>query len=433
MKKSIILITVILSLLIIGYFAYSNPSSIPYELLDLLRIIRDSGQDITKSTERSIGIEIDANVYDPNFKVEEFVTGLRQPTTMTFVGNDILILEKNTGHVKLIRDDNLISDPIHDFEVVDSNESGLLGIESYDNNVYIYVIEAEEDGGPLIGNNIYHFIWDGSNLVDQKLLTILPSESPWHNGGALTVGADGQVYAVIGDQMATGETSTTINQNVKNGITGDNGIIVKVAYENNVLKPKFSDNPLDHYRAIGIRNSFGISIDPVTGNLWDTENGAENFDEINLVSEKFNSGWSVVMGPASQEQINKLSELTNFQYSDPEFSWERPVSPTGLEFVDSNLFIEYKNNLFVGTCSTGQILKFKLNDVRTHFEFDTPHLQDLVANLIVTDTGEQKVESTEELIFADGFGCITDIEFGPDGYLYVVSLSENTVYKVGLK
>ena len=57
----------------------------------------------------------------------------------------------------------------------------------------------------------------------------------------------------------------------------------------------------------------------------------------------------------------------------------------------------------------------------------------MVANLIVTDTGEQKVESTEELIFADGFGCITDIEFGPDGYLYVVSLSENTVYKVGLK
>ena len=429
-----ILIIFLVGLVLIAYIGYNNPSLIPHELLDLLRIVRDSGQDINKSTQRSVGIDIGPKVYDSNFIIEEFVTGLRQPTTMTFVGNDILILEKNTGFVKLIRDDKLIEDPIYDFEVVYSNESGLLGIESNDNDVYIFVTESEKDGGSPIGNNIYHFIWNGNTLVDKKLLTTLSSESSWHNGGALAVGLNGQVYAVIGDQMG-GDRENLKNdfrilQNVNNGEIDDSGIIVKVGYENNIISPKSSDTPLDHYRAIGIRNSFGLTIDPSNGNLWDTENGPTSFDEINLVTENFNSGWSVIMGPASKEQIAQLPKLTNFEYSEPEFSWEQPVSPTGLEFVDSDLFNSYENHLFVGTCSAGQILKFKLNDNRTQFEFSTPHLQDLVVNTIISDSEKQQVESIEEILFGDGFGCITDIEFGPDGSLYVISLSDNILYKI---
>ena len=49
---------------------------------------------------------------------------------------------------------------------------------------------------------------------------------------------------------------------------------------------------VDSYHAIGIRNSFGITSDPITGNLWMTENGPDKFDEINLVCNKFNSGWA---------------------------------------------------------------------------------------------------------------------------------------------
>ena len=83
--------------------------------------------------------------------------------------------------------------------------------------------------------------------------------------------------------------------------------------------------PLRIYYAYGIRNSFGIDFDPVSGNLWDTENGPGNGDEINLVLPGFNSGWQQVQGLASMEDSFSESELQNFEgkghYSDPELVW----------------------------------------------------------------------------------------------------------------
>ena len=63
------------------------------------------------------------------------------------------------------------------------------------------------------------------------------------------------------------------------------------------------DDPLNKYYAYGIRNSFGIDFDPLTGNLWDTENGPDYGDEINLVRPGFNSGWKVVQRGAGVRLI----------------------------------------------------------------------------------------------------------------------------------
>jgi glucose/arabinose dehydrogenase len=375
---------------------------------------------------------LNSKVFDSDFKVEEFVTGLNQPTTMTFVGDDILVLEKNSGHVQLIRDGKLVQEPLLDFEVGSTNESGLLGIVSNDNDVYVFVTEAESDGGETIGNNIYKFSWNDDSLVNQKLVNSLSSESSWHNGGAMTVDSTGQVFAVIGDQMGGGrpdlKNEFRILQNVKNGEIDDTGVIVKVGFEE-VIQPKHSQTPLDHYYAMGIRNSFGLSIDPLTGNLWDTENGPDHSDEINFVSENFNSGWSVVMGPATDEQISQIPSLGNFKYSDPEFSWERTVTPTGLEFINSDKFSKYHGDLLVASCNFGQLFKFPLNEERTGFDFNSKHLQDLVVNYVEID-GQKDFESMDEILFGAGFGCLTDIEFVPDGYLYLVSLTDNTIYRV---
>ena len=433
MKKIIIPIVVIISILIIGYVAYSNVSSLPPELLNLLRAVRDSGQEISKSAERSAGIPLKAKIFDSEFIVKEYVTGLSQPTTMAFVGDDILVLEKNSGHVQLVRDGKLVSEPILDFEVSSTNESGLLGIVSHSNDVYIFVTESKSDGGETIGNNIYKFTWNGNSLVDQQLINTLSSESSWHNGGTMTIDSDGQVFAVIGDQMGGGrpdlKNEFRILQNVDNGEIDDTGVIVKVGFEEGVVQPKNSENPLDHYFAIGIRNSFGIAIDPLTGNIWDSENGPDHSDEINFVPENFNSGWSIVMGPATSEQISQIPPLGDFQYSDPEFSWERTVTPTGLEFINSENFSKYNGDLVVASCNYGQLFKFSLNEDRTGLKFDSEHLKDLVVNNIEID-GQTEVESIDEILFGEGFGCLTDVEFGPDGNLYLVSLTDNTIYQV---
>ena len=68
-----------------------------------MRDFRDTGQEISKSIEKTAGVPLNAKVYDNNFFVEDYLSGFSQPISMTFLGNDMLILEKNTGHVKLIR------------------------------------------------------------------------------------------------------------------------------------------------------------------------------------------------------------------------------------------------------------------------------------------------------------------------------------------
>jgi hypothetical protein len=172
---------------------------------------------------------------------------------------------------------------------------------------------------------------------------------------------------------------------------------------------------------MGIRNSFGLAIDPVTGNLWATENGDDDFDEINLVSDKFNSGWNKIMGPATESELDNLPNYEDYVYDEPEFSWEEVVAPTGLNFGKFQEISNYNDSLFVGDCNTGNLYKFELNQDRDGFEFSTSSLQDNVIN---------KNESMDELIIGTGFGCVTDIERGSDGFLYVVSLSEGTIFRI---
>ena len=341
---------------------------------------------------------------DQDYVVEKFVSGIENsPTTMAFVGDDILVLQKTDGKVSLIRDGVLKVDPVLDVNVRGLAEQGMLGITTVDSSVYLYFTESKEDGGVSIGNKIYRYEWNGEKLVHPVLIKTLPGAQYYHNGGAMVTGLDGSVYAVIGDQGNYG-----LLQNHLYGGINDTSVILRVA-------------PEGPYYAMGIRNSFGLAIDPITGNLWDTENGDDDFDEINFVLHNFNSGWEIIMGPATETELSRLLGYDGYVYSDPEFSWQQVVVPTAISFVDSKPLEKFKNNVFVGDCINGNLYKFELNSDRTGFVFNNPALVDQVAN-----TGE----SLDDIIFGTGFGCLTDIEVGSDGLLYIVSLSEGTIYRI---
>ena len=341
---------------------------------------------------------------DQDYVVEKFVSGIdNSPTTMAFVGDDILVLQKTDGKVRLIRDGVLQVDPVLDVNVRGLVEQGMLGITAVDSSVYLYFTESKEDGGVSIGNKIYRYEWNGEKLVNPVLIKTLPGAQYYHNGGAMVAGLDGSVYAVIGDQGNYG----LLQNHLTSGIN-DTSVILRVA-------------PEGPYYAMGIRNSFGLAIDPITGNLWDTENGDDDFDEVNFVPPNFNSGWELIMGPATESELSRLSGYDGYVYSDPEFSWQQVVAPTAISFVDSKSLEKFKNSVFAGDCIYGNLYKFELNSDRTGFVFHDAALSDNVVN-----TGE----SMDEVIFGTGFGCLTDIEVGPDGLLYILSLSEGTIYKI---
>jgi len=155
-----------------------------------------------------------------------------------------------------------------------------------------------------------------------------------------------------------------------------------------------------------------------------TENGPDKFDEINLVDNKFNSGWAKITGNINNAQLSQIAPYEDFVYSDPEFSWELPIGITALDFAEGPLFSKYDGWLFVADSNHGNIYLFKLNKERNGFEFQSEHLKDLTVNIDPKNIYGNFHESMSEITFGRNLGLITDLKFGPDGALYVVSLMD---------
>jgi aldose sugar dehydrogenase len=229
--------------------------------------------------------------------------------------------------------------------------------------------------------------------------------------------------------------------------------------------------------AYGVRNSFGMTVDPKKGDLWTTENGGRAFDEINRVERGFNGGWVQLMGPLHRVQdyrdieiaagvgangpnglqqlrfpAERIAERHNrarqamvdvpgSHLRDPEFSWKHVVPPAGLGFIDgSGLGARYDGDLIVGSAvfrptavppsvlaNPGHLYRFRLNGGRNHFVFDDPRLKDQVADNAGRDDWQTE---GDEILWGLNFGIVTHIETGPDGALYLVSPSAGSVHRI---
>ena len=367
---------------------------------------------------------------DPALQVSEVVVGLSQPTAMAFIGpSDILVLQKGDGRVRRVIDGVLQPGQVLDVAIDNNSERGLLGIAVHPNFpaipfVYLYYTESntgnDSTGFPL-ANRVYRYTWNGSALVTPTLILNLPvTPGPNHNGGTLTFGLDGKLYVVIGDLNRDGKL-----QNFSSGPDPDDtGVIFRINDDGSIP----NDNPfgaeLAKYYAYGVRNSFGLAFDPLTGELWDTENGPDSYDEVNLVLPGFNSGWEKIMGPNSRDPqgVGDLVLFPGSHYADPKFSWLNTVGPTAIVFMQSPLLgVDYQNDVFVGDINIGNLYHFKVNATRDGFEFTSLGLTDLVAD----SSGE-----LQELILGTGFGGITDLKVGPDGLLYVLSFGQGKIFVI---
>ena len=436
---------------------------------------------------------------DQNLKVQLYSRGLMEPTGMAFLGpDDILVIEKNSGAVKRILNGTVLKDPLLDANVANEWERGLLGIAvskeiEFDGNLrnvvtYVFLFFTEDSGkkdgtdscvrpnscisGQPVGNRLYKYQLVGNTLINSQLLldvTVGPGAD--HIGGAIAINPnDNNIYILSGDGDSCHEG--TCYDDLENSMLRAKSSNFQDGHEpsgrGGILRIPISggepvdsegilgdEYPLNLYYAYGIRNSFGMDFDPVTGKLWDTENGPAFGDEINLVEPGFNSGWAKIQGvwpvhdytPAqevfgyllssdkesrnfSQEQeLSSLGDiidnLEDFgqkgRYSPPEFTWNRTVSPTALTFLDSNKLGEsYKDDLLLGDFNNGNLYHFELSAERTELVL-SGQLSDKIAN---------SMRELDSVILGQGFNRITDIEVGPDGFLYVLSFEDGSVYRI---
>jgi aldose sugar dehydrogenase len=315
-----------------------------------------------------------------------------------------------------------------------------------------------------------------------------------HDGGVLRFGPDGKLYAIVGDTGRRGQLQNLVDGPFGPGIPDDQfggpepddahrtGVIVRLNDDGSAPR----SNPfyrlgqsmggevganLQKLFAYGVRNSFGLAFDPRSGDLWEQENGDDSFSELNRVEPGMNSGWVQIMGPASrvaqfkaietdptapqpltpagyfglqqirwlptniadtpEQALARLFMLPGAHFSDPELSWKFEVGPGGIGFLDGRgLGREYRRDLFMGGSRDflegGHLFRFELTGNRRNVDVDDPRLQDGVAD----NLHKWELTESESLLFGRNFGVGTDIQTGPDGNLYVVSLSHGVVYEI---
>jgi glucose/arabinose dehydrogenase len=360
---------------------------------------------------------------------------------------------------------------------------------------------------PLLGNRVDRFVWDGATLTFDRNLIMLRSfqndaapEPPNqgdqaqpargnHDGGVMVFGPDGKLYIFIGDVGRRGQlqnlpcgpvatcAGTTVPDDQFGGPAPDDAHLTGVTLRLNPDGTTPEDNPffaagaamggevgenIQKIFSYGHRNSFGLAVDPLTGNIWNQENGDDSFSEINRLVPGMNGGWIQIMGPAervpqfkeiettfgqmalqqlrwpptniadtTEEALSRLFMLPGATFRNPVFSWKYEVAPGGIGFLNSRaLGPRFQGDLFVGAATPqlegGYLFRFNLTEDREGIEPWSRDVQDLVAD----NLDKHEITESRGALIGRNFGAVTDIEMGPNGNLFVVSLTQGTVYEI---
>ncbi|MFC5477858.1 PQQ-dependent sugar dehydrogenase [Massilia suwonensis] len=321
--------------------------------------------------------------------------------------------------------------------------------------------------------------------------TANPGENGNHNGGPMRFGPDGKLYVFTGDlgrrsrmqNLPNGPFLTApLVDDTFGGPAPDSAHLSGVVMRLNDDGTTPASNPffgagaaiggevgtgIQKVFSYGHRNGFGMAFDPRGGFLWLTENADDAFSELNRVIPGMNGGWIQMMGPQSRMAQFKQIETTEFgsalqqrrfpptrlaytaslarsrmymlpgaTYVDPQFSWRYEVGPSGTAFIrDNSLGAEYAGTLWIGSSrpfaptgpTGGSLYRLRLTSDRLSVDTSADaRLADKVAdNLTKFDPTE-----SESLLIGRGFGVTPSIEQGPDGNLYVVSITDGVVYRI---
>lgn len=488
MSRPIALVAV-LALLLVACEAESSPSSSAPSIQPSTSIQPES------SSPPSTG----PAMTDDALGVEPVVTGLTEPTGLAFLADDdFFVIEKSTGQVKRVQGGEA-GEPVLDLAVNFFDERGLLGIAlhpDFASNGYTYLYWTSSGAGegeagmlgpdtdvetelPELGNRVDRFVWDGEqltwdrNIVQMRSNTLDTDTSGRirgnHDAGPLVFGQDGTLFIVNGDQNLRGELQ---NIDGAGGLDAANwtGVVLRVNDDGSIPQ----DNPfvpaasaldgesaenLARIWAYGVRNSFGLAIHPDTGDLWQTENGDDSWDEVNIFPGGANSGWWQLIGPSErfdeyrqietesedgtdnpdvppdqlaesgEEALSRLVEYEGSSFVEPVFAWKYPVAVTSIALVtDDALGDSSANTAWMGTVLTDSLYRYPLAEDGSGFDFgDDAGLADLVDdNVQKGDVGE-----SADYVVGTGFGVVTHIVQGPDGLLYVSSISNGAVYRIG--
>ncbi|MBC2606697.1 PQQ-dependent sugar dehydrogenase [Pelagicoccus albus] len=338
---------------------------------------------------------------DSGITWEQVVSDVVVPWGMAFLPDGSMLITERSGELIHFHDGE--STRVEGLpEIQDGGQGGLLDVvlhPDYETNGWIYLsFSSPAGGGDGSNTEIMRGKLEGSQLIEQETLyKATPNTGRRHHfGSRIAFDADGFMYFSVGDRGARDENPQDI--------TRDGGKIYRLHDDGSIPE----DNPFvgqpnakEAIYSYGHRNPQGMAINPETGAVWVHEHGPRGGDEINVIKKGANYGW-----PVATYGINysgtPITDKTSLEGGEPPlFFWVPSIAPSGMAFVTSDKYPEWKDSLLVGS------LKFAYLE------------------RVIFEKGE--VVAREKLL--EGEGRVRDVRQAPDGYIYV-SLEGRGVFRI---
>ena len=372
-----------------------------------------------------LGCTNEPNPFSPANPVKEVVLdNLKRPWSIAFLSETEALITEKDGHLlrvnlqtgeKMIiqgippdRADSVITEArdgtsLHYPRGIQAGlkttfNEGLLDIvldPNFDVNRRVFLsYVAEVDSGTTTRVVSASLSSDSLTNIKTILLALPYSDGSFHYGGALAIGPDEKLYITVGDRLFSEfhQPLLPIAQNVAD----PRGMIYRFNLDGSTPNdnPELGPEAISGSFAYGIRNVQGLGVDPSTGNIWFSEHGTIQGDELNLLQAGANYGWPYQTTGRYRAPGYAPVAPDSLFLTPPVWYWQHTVAPTGLVFYTGDEFPEWKNSLLLTGLSGGSLWRFSING--------------------------KTVRSAEEL-FLDERHRARNIAQSPEGKLYIVT------------
>jgi glucose/arabinose dehydrogenase len=343
-------------------------------------------------------------------RVVPIATGLANPWGMAFRDNgDILITERYTGKLRVVRDGKLLDSDISGVPEVYSEvfRAGLMAVAIHpEDDQIIYLTRTKaimHEGEPNQAVSLVRARLVEDRLTDVQEIFVAKGVDSAIAASALLFTADGKLMMSVGGAYVFANTGE---------LAQDPAVHYGKLLRLNDDGSAPSDNPfvdggefLPEVYSVGHRNQLGLAIHPQTGELWASENGPQGGDEANIVQAGKNYGWPYA-SYSRQYRGDWVSQTPWLaEYESPAVVWWPSIAPAALTFYSGEQFPEWQGNLFVGSMMEGRIP-------------GTGHLERIVFN-------SRGQEIRREGLLKELKHRVRDVQQGPDGYLYILTDEED--------
>ena len=329
------------------------------------------------------------NAQQENYEL--IVPNLDNPWGFVFLPDNAMMINEKSG--KIIHFKNGVKTEIKNApKIYLRGQGGLLDIElhpNYKDNGWIYLTYASDIGSVRGGNTtLMRAKLKDNSLVSQEVLyKATPNTTKGqHFGSRIVFDSENRVYFSVGDRGNRDVNPQDINR--------DGGKIYRLNDDGSVPK----DNPFASSNtakkaiySYGHRNPQGLILNPFTNEIWSHEHGPKGGDEINVIKKGKNYGWPKVSYGVNYSGTKFTDKTYMKGMESPIHYWTPSIAPSGMAFINSDIYGNWKGNLLVGS------LKFQY-----------------LSRCII-----KKNQVYKAVKLLEGIGRVRSIEQGLDGYIYV--------------